>query len=445
MKIMHSFAINPVKPWLTALTILVPAMWLAGCAGLSTSTPSAATLPGTPMQGKMYGGQQPIAGAAIALYAASTGGYGLANTNLLKTAVTTDAGGGFNITGDYSCTAGQQMYIVGTGGNPGGGVNANVALMAALGDCANLSASTDIDMNEVTTVGSVFAMAPFMSGIAGVSTSATNTSGLAHAFASVNKLVNIASGSSPGPALPAGASAPSAQIYALADMLASCINSTGGVAGDDTACGRLFTLTTPVGGTAPTDTIRAALNIAQHPTANVSALYDLIPPGAPFAAQGSAAPQDWTLAVTYSAGGMHGPRSTVVDASGNVWIANAASNSVTVLAHTGTPVQGSPFTGNGLNGPTTIAIDTNGDAWVANTSGATVSAFTASGSALGGSPFSAGNALSAPGALAFDAPGDLWITNNGSASVVELSATGTFLQQVSRGVTGPASVVVNPK
>ncbi len=112
-------------------------------------------------------------------------------------------------------------------------------------------------MNEITTVGSVFARAPFMSSIAALGSSAANTTGLTHAFASVNKLVNVGTGAAMGSALPAGAVGPVSEIVTLADILAACINSTGGTAGDSTACGTLFSLATSAGGTAPTDTVQA--------------------------------------------------------------------------------------------------------------------------------------------------------------------------------------------
>jgi hypothetical protein len=420
----------------TALTAL-----LTGCSGFNGKP---ASMAGPALQGNVHGGQQPIAGASIALYAAGTTGYSATNANLLITPVTTTANGNFTLT-SYNCTAGQQIYLVGTGGNPGGGTNNNSALMAALGDCATLNSSTYISVNEITTIGSVFALAPFMSGDSALGSSSTNTAGLARAFASVNKLVNIANGHAGGSALPAGATAPVDEIYTLADIIAACINSTGGVAGDGSACGTLFTLTTPAGGTAPADTIQAALNIAHNPTLNVAALFNSSPAASPYAPQLSAAPTDWTLAVTYSTGGFNAPKSTTVDASGNIWVANSSGNSVSVLAQTGVPLTGSPFTGNGLAGPVAVAIDAGGNAWVANKSGSAVSAFTLSGATVSGSPFAGAGTISTPTSIAIDAPGNVWVANSGNSSVTQLTSAGTYVQQVTSGIANPQSLAINPK
>ena len=104
------------------------------------------------------------------------------------------------------------VYLVATGGNPGlSASNPNLAEMAALGSCATLKANastTFIQMNELTTVGAVYALAPFMTGLASLGTSATNSPGLSFAFADVNVLVNNATGTVGGTALPSGAHHP---------------------------------------------------------------------------------------------------------------------------------------------------------------------------------------------------------------------------------------------
>lgn len=92
--------------------------------GSPLSTPTNAAI-----SGHVFGGQQAVTSAHIYLLAVSTGGYSTASSSLLITStngtdsiggyVLTDASGNFNITGDYSCTTGQQMYLLATQGNPG--------------------------------------------------------------------------------------------------------------------------------------------------------------------------------------------------------------------------------------------------------------------------------------------------------------------------------------
>jgi hypothetical protein len=88
--------------------------FLTGCTLHTTAPDSLAH--GVALQGRVHGGQQPIAGAHIYLMAANTTGYGNAAVSLLDGTVTqlsdsvgayvlTDAQGGFSITGDYSCSA----------------------------------------------------------------------------------------------------------------------------------------------------------------------------------------------------------------------------------------------------------------------------------------------------------------------------------------------------
>src|ERR1700679_2472118 len=119
---------------LCVLVLSSACLTLLGC---GAGAPSSSSLSGGQLRGSVHGGQQPITGAAIQLYAAGTAGYGSSGKPLLTTSVTTDATGSFSITGDYTCPSStSQLYIVATGGNPGlarGTNNAATALMAALG------------------------------------------------------------------------------------------------------------------------------------------------------------------------------------------------------------------------------------------------------------------------------------------------------------------------
>jgi hypothetical protein len=427
------------------LILPVVAGMLSGCGGMVQTTPVTSADGSSTITGTVHGGQQPVAGATILLYAAATSGYGVAAKSLLTAPVVTKSDGTFSVTGDYSCTAGQQLYFVAKDGNPGGGVNPNLSLMAAVGDCSSVGRSTSVEINEVTTVASVFALAPFMSSYAAVGTSPGNTTGLAHAFASVNKLANTTLGTSPGTALPSGATAPVATVNTLANIAASCVNSTGGSADDGSACGSLFEDATPFGTTAPTDVVQALLDIAKNPATNVVALFGDVAATAPFGPTLQTAPNDWTLAVTYTPPGLDGPASTTVDGAGNVWITSTDNNSVVVLQQTGVPATFSPLSGNGLSYPTGVAIDAAGSAWVANSGGMNVSVFTASGGVFGSSPFTGNTTISNPASLAIDAQGNVWVANTGNDSVTELDSSGTYVQQITSGIVQPSAIAIAPQ
>ncbi len=397
------------------------------------------------IQGTAHGGQQPVAGATLQLYAANLASYGGPATPLITSTVTTDNSGAFNITGDYTCpTPDAPVYLVATGGNPGlSSNNPNLAEMAALGSCATLkanAATTFIQMNELTTVGAVYALAPFMSGLSRVGALQTNTAGLNLAFADVNVLVNNSTGTVGGPALPTGATLSTAEVDTLADILGACINSSGGTAGDTTTCGKLFTAATPTGGTAPTDTITAAMNIIQHPGQNVPALFLLTPGTPPFQPTLSSAPNDWTLAITYTAGALLSPSAVAVDAGGNIWITNRSGNTATELAHSGAVL----LAGTGsLSGPSGIALDATGSPWISNASNNTLTHLTANGTF---SATASNGGLSAPAGIAIDPQGNVWVANSEASVVSNFSSTGTALSTTgytAAGIVKPLGIAIS--
>jgi Chitobiase/beta-hexosaminidase C-terminal domain len=286
---------------LSALTLL------SACSGVSTVATSSG-VPSIALRGSVHGGQQAVAGATIQLYSVGTTGDASAAT-ALGSSTTTASDGSFSLTGKYNCTNATNgvntlVYILSTGGNPGSGTNPNLIMMAALGQCSSLTSSTFIFIDEVTTIGSIAALYnPYM-------TSATNLgSGSSDAlaagvgaFGNVAVYTNTSTGTAPGPTLPSGYYASSTEINTLSNILASCVNSTGGAASgtnssDGTACGNLFNLTRNVGGVAPTNTIAAILNILNNPTQNASSLFSLPQPIAPFQPSLSAAPTTWALPV----------------------------------------------------------------------------------------------------------------------------------------------------
>ncbi|MGD0796879.1 MAG: glycosyl hydrolase family 28 protein [Acidobacteriaceae bacterium] len=274
------------------------------------------------LSGSVRGGEQPVSGSKIQLYAVGTTGDGSAATPLIGVTVTTSDGSGnagnsnansgnsfnslpagsFTITGDYTCpSAGTAVYLTSVGGNPGlsaGSSNPALALMAALGPCGNLTSSTYITVNELTTAGSIAALAGYMTSYSSLGSGSMDASALQEAFSAVNEYTNTSLGTVPGPVLPAATYASSVEIQTLGDVLSACIDSLGGVAGDGSSCGALFTDATPSGGPAPADTIAAAIDIVKNPALNVCPIFGLVPAAPPFQPALSSCPANWDLPIS---------------------------------------------------------------------------------------------------------------------------------------------------
>ena len=365
--------------WLAILVASV--VWLTGCSGSFTSDGVSPGEMGVALQGMVHGGQQPISGAHVYLFAAGATGYGSAAVSLLTPGlsgvatdstgsyVTTNVSGGFSITGAWSCVnGGDQVYILATGGNPGlapGTDNTAISLMAAIGPCSGLTPSTFIFVSEVSTVAAAVALQQFMADGTHVGASATNPLGLANAFATVGNLVGLASGSALTTMPGGNGTVPQATLNTLANILSTCVNSTGPTS---TSCLALFSAAKPSGGVAPADTLTSALLIAQNPANNVAALYALPTPSAPFLPVLSSAPNDWTVGITYGVGQDTLLQDVEIDADGNVWttscascVSSSAADSVIELSSTGSVLSGTGFTGGGsIHSPFVIAFDSSG-------------------------------------------------------------------------------------
>ena len=283
------------------LSVILAAMFFAMLGGCGYS--GSANGVGVALQGTVYGGLQPVAGSTIQLYATGTSGVGSTAQPLLLNAIKTDTNGNFSVPADYRCPSpSSQVYVVASGGNPARATSENnpaLKLTAMLGSCSNLSSASSITVNEVTTVGSIWPLAHYMTSSTRVGSAANDTTFLA-AVSSVSQYVNVAKGTSPGVSTPSSHFAENAKLYSLADLLAECAGSSGGVAGDGTPCGRLFSIANPQGGSAPTDTMTAAIRIAQNPENAVSEIFDLATEQTPFQPALTAMPTDWTLNLTFA-------------------------------------------------------------------------------------------------------------------------------------------------
>ncbi len=347
---------SPFHPKKTLLASGLGLLFLSGC-GEQLLTKSVAPAPhAAGRNGSIYGGQQPVTGATVQLYAVGTTGDGSAATPLFSSPVTSDSSGNFTFAA-YTCpTPNTLVYIVATGGNPGlpGPVNNTaLALMAAIGQCGNINSSTFININEITTTTSVFSLAPYMTSFDHVGSGPSDTAALITAFGNVSQLVNISNGTVPGPTLLPGYGVPVEQINTLANILAVCVNSAGGVSGDTSSCGQLFQYT---GGSATTNTVTAAIQIASNPSANTSQLFALIPPNSPFQPTLTVAPSTFIVSVLPQA---PAPQLTPAGGPFPVTVTITAALTGTRIYYTtdgSTPTSGStlytsPFT---ISTPTTV-------------------------------------------------------------------------------------------
>ncbi len=410
---------------------------LTGC-GVGTVDPSSGA--SIAVRGRVHGGQQPVSNSSIQLYTVGSGGNGSSATPMLTSAVTSDEQGNFSITGDYTCgdsstkttiaAGSNQVYIVATGGNPGleqGTDNKALVLMAALGDCSNLPNVTFIEINEVTTVAAAWALAPFMTSYANVGATSTNATGIENAFLDAGLLADTTTGLAA--TLPGNLSIETDKLYALADAVASCVNSDG-----TTGCGPLFTAATPTGGTAPADTLTAALDIVKNPGENVALVFGAIGDFPPFATGLKKAPNDWTMSLTITGGGLDTPTDLAIDAESNVWVAGYGGP-LSVFGPQGAPLKAMGFGAGDIAQVYAVAVDTSGDIWVTNFNGGSgqgsVTEFLGTNasppSMFGAVAGSYDDAVLYPDALSADAKGNIFIANHDSSSATEYSSSGALV------------------
>jgi sugar lactone lactonase YvrE len=430
-----------------ALTLLLPlAFLLTGCSLTETAT-THSPVPGAAISGVAFGGQQAITGAKVYLLAANPAGYGSASLSLLTAAstgnaadsvgsyVTTTSTGGFNLApagnADYDCTQGyalgvntttatptnllgnEQVYLYIKGGNSGSGTNNQIGILAALGPCNAPYVTNGLTVNELTTIAAAYAFAGYATDATHLASSgsALAITGLSNAGLNSANLVNLATG------LPVASDSsttrPVATIYTLGDMLAACVNWKSGNAN----CNTLFTYTQSAGtaGTVPADTATAAINLAHNPwptAAGMTALFGLVPAtGAPFSGGLSSQPNDFTVGLRYTAGGVSTPYAIAIDASGNAWTANYAANSLSKLSSTGVGISPSTgYLGAGLKTPDSIALDIYGSVWAGNKTANSLSQLAPNGGNYYTVTGYTGGGLYAPQGIAFDSKNYAWAT-----------------------------------
>ena len=423
---------------------------LTGCGGnfASVDTSSSGTLA---LHGILHGGQQPVANASIQLYTVGSAGNGSAATPMILGApVLTNSNGEFSIDSgsgssavyDYTCAhPADQVYIVAIGGNPGlspsSTNNSALAMMTALGNCGNLNYNSFIAINEITTAAAAWALAPFMTGYADVGASSTNAKGIANAMLDAQLLANSATGKVT--TLPSNLSIESGKLLAMADILATCVNSDG-----TTACSTLFSAATPTGGTTPTDTLTAALDIVKNPGQNPGGVFQVLPGAPVFPTTLSQAPNDWTMTLSVTGGGVSAPTGLGVDSGGNVWVAGH-TGVLSAFSPQGVPFNSTGFGTTFLNESYGLAIDTSGNVWVDSAQSSvngqgSISKFLGSGSATPGTVVMNGSStsfydasLDFPTGLSADTNGDIFIANYYNDSATAYTSAGAVLSPTGLG------------
>ena len=477
--------------------VLILGSLLTGCTVEQTAV--SPTFDGRAILGKMHGGQQPVVGAHVYVMAANTTGYGQPSVSLIQSGagvandatgnyVTTDSTGSFVLTGVYSCTPGALVYVLGTGGNPGNGSgnpNPALAMMAALGACPSggdfSSATPYVYLNEVSTVASVYALAGFMTDGAHVSSSGTANAltGIGNAFATVANIENIATGTARTTTPNGNGTVAQSTINTLADILAPCVNSDGTGAG----CSTLFT-NAKNGSATPTDTITAMVNIAHHPGSNVAALFGLVNGTSPFSPVLGSAPNDLTISVAYTGGGMSQDYYAAADGQGNIWVMGQQSG-ISLFNNLGV-AQNSSKVHTGLGYNFSLTLDGAGDAFVSNygttpglvkvSPGLSVSGISTAGNMP--TPQSAiydgngnivswnystenfgrvttllaanaptgslsGATISQYAALAIDNSGNIWATGTTPAYLQKFTSNGAFTLKATSGFSNPNNIAVD--
>jgi sugar lactone lactonase YvrE len=416
-----------------ALAASVPAL-LAGCSGSLPSNFGVAQPTGAvQLAGKVYGGQNPVVGASIQLYGVSSTMAGAASP-LISSPPLSVAGGQFSITGMYSCAGVSDVYLVATGGNSGSGTNSNMTLVAALGQCSNLTPSTTILVNELTTVAAAYALAPFSTGYLNVG--GTNATALDTAFQTANVLVVSSTGVA-GSGAGTGVTVPTTELNTLGNILAACVNTQGAASAQ---CTQLFTAT----GTS--ETFGAALAMAHAPGASTTTgLYTLSSAQAPFQPSMAlaSAPNDFSVALSYAGanGTLSTPYAIAIDGSGNAWVTNETGTTVTEFSPTGS-VLATP-TATGLVGAEGIAVAPGGTVWVANTAGNSLVAFATAAGQVTATNVYTGNGLSGPTAVALDLAGNAFVSNLNGNSVSGFTSTGGKLSYspiTDAGLSTPHSI-----
>ena len=346
----------------------------------------------------------------------------------------------FSIADTSGSNPGAGTYATSGLASASGSVNTSIRLVAVTGKCSAASSQV-VNINEVATAATAYALAQYVNpatGQIGSPSSTQATTGLANAFALIPLLVNgntglaISSSSLTGAGATLTAVPESDRLNTIADILAACVNSSGN-SGSTSNCGILFA---NAGAATASDTFDAAVEMAQLPfnsAGQVTNLFNLASGTPPFVGL-SAAPLDWTLGIQYqdNVGTFFiKPQNIAVDALGDVWVLSNSSGAggLVEVGPTGTPLsvvsslsEYGPFVSPIANPPVLSSPKTTTTTLTTQSTLVT--------STFGGSPNIAMN----PRNLAIDPSGNVWFTQTSGVGSTNGGSNGTTAIPISGNV-----------
>jgi len=368
-------------------------------AGLTGSGSSSGGSFSSSITGSVNGGLSPVVGALVNLYQFGT-------PTPLATG-TTNSSGAFTISYTNPGGSTAAFYVLVTGGNPGNGTNSNIQLGALLGIASNTPSSVVI--NEVTTTG--FFNAAFQYGMAQDNNGTVSFKTPVNS-AALNNMVaqyaNFVTGGKAGNALSASTQS---TMNVIANAIATCIENSAN-------CATLFNNAIPSTNVQATSILDSIYNML-NATSNITNIFNLASTvsGSTGFTISSGQPTSFSIppvVTTNTFTASTNPVSIALDASGNAWVANFGTNTVTEFSPSGAILATITV---GTN-PLGLGIDASGNLWVPNQTSNNITELNSSGGTLG--TFSANE----PQSVAFDTSGHIWVTYFSSNTVAELNSSG---------------------
>ena len=147
-----------------SLAVLVLSGCGMGVVGGAPGSGGGTVAGGLVVQGKVHGGQQPVAGSKVSLWTVGTTGYGLSPVQLTSTF--TDNSGNFALPAPSCAQASELTYLTAVGGSPGGTANpanAQISPIAAIGPCSGAAIQSESQRSwwrrPIAAMGASFARA----------------------------------------------------------------------------------------------------------------------------------------------------------------------------------------------------------------------------------------------------------------------------------------------